>query len=149
MQFAIEEVEKREGRIDIPTSLIKETLGKRGELQRFIEKYHPDKEVANLVIHLFSDNALFHFRQVLKHRQKQTLLDRFLVRGPGSLKQVLVKQRQKRERAPEEQLSDIVMEGAALHPPRRVQSSIALTLKVSSSVYIHSHFLLYISFAFC
>ena len=77
MQFAIEEVEKREGRIDIPTSLIKETLGKRGELQRFIEKYHPDKIAANRVINLFNDNAVFHFRQMLKHRHKQTSLDRF------------------------------------------------------------------------
>ena len=32
------------------TSLIKEMLGKWGEMQSFIEKYHPDKEVANFEI---------------------------------------------------------------------------------------------------
>ncbi|KAK1345523.1 hypothetical protein QTO34_007981, partial [Cnephaeus nilssonii] len=46
----------------------------------FIEKYHPDKAVANHAIYLFYDNAVSHFRQVLKCRQKQTSLDRFLVR---------------------------------------------------------------------
>ncbi|KAK1331519.1 hypothetical protein QTO34_009476, partial [Cnephaeus nilssonii] len=34
-------------------------------MQSFIEKYHPDKEVENLIINLFNDNAVFHFRQVL------------------------------------------------------------------------------------
>lgn len=35
--------EEEEGREDIPTSLIKEMLGKWGEIQSFIDKYHPDK----------------------------------------------------------------------------------------------------------
>ncbi|KAK1346620.1 hypothetical protein QTO34_000479 [Cnephaeus nilssonii] len=51
---------------------------KLGESQSFIKKYHPDKEVANCV-NSFNDNAVFHFRQVLKCRQKQTSLDSFLV----------------------------------------------------------------------
>ncbi|XP_016070266.1 PREDICTED: tigger transposable element-derived protein 1-like [Miniopterus natalensis] len=74
--------EEEKGREDVPTSLIKGMLGKWGEMQSFIEKYHPDKELANHAINLFNDNAVFHFRQVLKRRQKQSL-DRFLVRrGP-------------------------------------------------------------------
>lgn len=48
-QMAAEELasEQEEGREDIPTSLMKEMLGKLGEIQNFIENYHPDKEVAN------------------------------------------------------------------------------------------------------
>ena len=39
-------------------------LKKWGEMQSFIEKYHPDKEVANHTINMFNDNAVFHFSQV-------------------------------------------------------------------------------------
>ncbi|XP_014392726.1 PREDICTED: tigger transposable element-derived protein 1-like isoform X2 [Myotis brandtii] len=78
-QPAAEEHSSEEGREDIPTSLIKGMLGKWGEMQSFIEKYHPDKEVAHRAINLFNDNAVFHFRQMLKRRQKQSL-GRFLVR---------------------------------------------------------------------
>nr|KAF6463386.1 tigger transposable element derived 1 [Molossus molossus] len=78
-QMAAEELSSEEGREDVPTSLIKGMLGKWGEMQNFIEKYHPDREVASRAINLFNDNAMFHFRQVLKRRQKQSL-DRFLVR---------------------------------------------------------------------
>ncbi|XP_059558184.1 tigger transposable element-derived protein 1-like isoform X1 [Myotis daubentonii] len=78
-QPAAEEPSSEGGREDIPTSLIKGMLGKWGEMQSFIEKYHPDKEVAHRAINLFNDNAVFHFRQMLKRRQKQSL-GRFLVR---------------------------------------------------------------------
>ncbi|KAK1327547.1 hypothetical protein QTO34_013049 [Cnephaeus nilssonii] len=78
-QPAAEERSSEEGREDIPTSLIKGMLGKWGEMQSFIEKYHPDKEVANRAISLFNDNAVLHFRQVLNRRQKQSL-GRYLVR---------------------------------------------------------------------
>ncbi|XP_036212432.1 tigger transposable element-derived protein 1-like isoform X2 [Myotis myotis] len=78
-QPAAEERSSEEGREDIPTSLIKGMLGKWGEMQSFIEKYHPDKEVAHRAINLFNDNAVLHFRQMLKRRQKQSL-GRFLVR---------------------------------------------------------------------
>ena len=86
---------------DTPISLIKEMLGKWGEMASFIEKYHPDKEVANCAISLFSDNAVFHFRQGLKCRRKETSLDRFLVRQrPSELKASSSgAKRQKRERA--------------------------------------------------
>lgn len=57
--------QEEEGKEDTPASLIKEILGKWEEMQSFIENYHPDKEVTNLTINLFNDNAGFHFRQVL------------------------------------------------------------------------------------
>ena len=81
-------------------------------MQGFIEKYHPDEEVADHAVNLFNDNAVFHFRQILKHRQNQTSLGRFLVRsGSMNLKQVLGEQIQKRESSPEEQRPDVLMEG--------------------------------------
>ena len=77
-------------------------LGKWGEIQSFIKKYNPDKDVVTHGKNLFNDNAVFYFRQVLKRRQKQTSLDRFLVRqSPVNLKQVLVEQRDKREKEPQ------------------------------------------------
>ena len=91
-------------------------LGKWGEVQSVIEKYHPDTEVANRAINLFNDNAVFYFRQELKRRQKQTSLDRFLVRQRPSEPEASSSgaERQKRERTPGEQLPDILKEGAPL-----------------------------------
>ncbi|KAK1339615.1 hypothetical protein QTO34_018168 [Cnephaeus nilssonii] len=53
--------EEEEGRENIPTLLIKRILGKWGEMQSFIEKYHPDKEIANCALNLFNSTAVFHF----------------------------------------------------------------------------------------
>ena len=39
-------------------------LGKWREMQNFIEKYHPDEEIANCDINFLNDNAMFYFRQV-------------------------------------------------------------------------------------
>ncbi|XP_054568220.1 uncharacterized protein LOC114233609 [Eptesicus fuscus] len=70
-QTAAEELSsEEEGREDFPTSLIKEMLGKWGEMQSFVEKYHPNKEVANCAINLFNDNAVFHFRPSVKTEAK-------------------------------------------------------------------------------
>lgn len=68
-QPAAEERSSEEGEEAIPTSPIKGMLGKWGEVQSFIGKYHPDKEVANRAINLFNDSAVWHFRQVLNRRQ--------------------------------------------------------------------------------
>ena len=48
-------------------------------LQNFVEKNHPNKAVAVQAMHLFNNNAMSHFREILKRRQKQVSLDRFLV----------------------------------------------------------------------
>ena len=47
-------------------------------VQNFVEKHHPNKAAAVLVMNLFNDNAMSHFHQILKRRQKQVSLDRFL-----------------------------------------------------------------------
>lgn len=49
-------------------------------VQNFVEKHHPNKAVAVRAMNLFDDNAMSHFREILKRRQKQQSLDRFLVK---------------------------------------------------------------------
>jgi len=54
--------EEEEGKEDVPTSLICEIYAKWGEVQSFVERYHPDKAVASRSINISNDNAMFHFR---------------------------------------------------------------------------------------
>ena len=49
--------------------------------QNFVEKHHPNKAVAVLARNLFNDNATSHFCKILKRRQKQVSLERFLAKG--------------------------------------------------------------------
>ena len=49
-------------------------------VQNFVEKPHPNKAVAVRAMNLFNDDAMSHFRQILKRRQKQRSLDSFLVK---------------------------------------------------------------------
>jgi len=86
--------EEEEGREDVPTSLIREICAKWGEVQSF------DKAVASRSISIFNDNAMCHFRNILKHRQKQITLDNFLVRQrpSGSEAESSGAKRQKKEK---------------------------------------------------
>jgi len=67
--------EEEEGREDVPTSFISEICAKWGEVQSLVERYHPDKAVASRSINIFNDNAMRHFRNILKRRQKQITMD--------------------------------------------------------------------------
>jgi hypothetical protein len=49
-------------------------------VQTFVEKDHPSKAVAVRAMNLFNNNAKSHFHGILKRRQKQVSLDRFLVK---------------------------------------------------------------------
>ena len=49
-------------------------------VKNFIEKHHPNKVTLRLMVR-FNDNAMSHFRKILKRRQKQVSLDRFLVKA--------------------------------------------------------------------
>ena len=49
-------------------------------VQNSIEKHHPNNTVAVQAMNLFNDNAMSHFHEILKRRQKQVSLDRFLVK---------------------------------------------------------------------
>ena len=92
--------EEEEGREDIPTPLIREICAKWGEVQSFVERYHPDKAVASRGINIFNDNAVCHFRNILERRQKQITLDNFLVRQrpSGSEAESSGAKRQKKEK---------------------------------------------------
>ncbi|KDR15886.1 hypothetical protein L798_09812 [Zootermopsis nevadensis] len=65
---------------DLATYLIREISVKWGEVQSFVERYHHDKAVASRSINIFNDNAMCHFINILKRRQKQITMDNFLVR---------------------------------------------------------------------
>ena len=51
-----------------------------GNGAKFVEKHHPNKAVAVRAMSLFNDNAMSHFHEILKRRQKMSL-DGFLVKG--------------------------------------------------------------------
>jgi len=65
-----------------------------------VERYHPDKAVASRTINIFNDNAMCHFRNILKRRQKQIKVDNFLVRQRpcGSEAELSGAKRQKKEK---------------------------------------------------
>ena len=63
-----------------PSSAIREMLKAWETVSSYIEKYHPNKAVAMRTTNLFNNNAVSHFRQILKRRQKQMSLHRFLVK---------------------------------------------------------------------
>jgi hypothetical protein len=49
-------------------------------VKNFVEKRHPNKAVAVRATNILNDNAMSHFREILKRRQKQQSLDGFLVK---------------------------------------------------------------------
>jgi hypothetical protein len=49
-------------------------------VQNFVEKHQPNKTVAVRAMNIFNGSAMSHFREILKRRQKQQSLDRFLVK---------------------------------------------------------------------
>ena len=98
----------------IPSSLIKEICAKWSDVQRFVEKYHPDIVVANRATSFFNDNAMYHFRKILQRRQKQQTLDKFLVkekRDENKEKDLPDPKRQRREETPEVELPEVFMAG--------------------------------------
>jgi hypothetical protein len=40
-------------------------------VQKFVEKHHPNTAVAVQAMNIFNENAMSHFREILKRRQKQ------------------------------------------------------------------------------
>ena len=49
--------------------------------ENFVEKHHLNKEVSGRCMNLFHDNAISHFRGILKQRWKQ-VSDNFLLKFP-------------------------------------------------------------------
>ena len=55
-------------------------------VQNIVENHHPNTAVAVRVMDLFNDDAMSHFCEILKRRQKQTSPDRLLVKAVGKEK---------------------------------------------------------------
>lgn len=68
----------------VSTREIKDMLAMWEKLSSFIEKKHPEKVSTGRASALFSDTCLTRFRNILKSRQKQITLDRFLLKRPAS-----------------------------------------------------------------
>ena len=76
-----EEVEPEEV---ISSGGIKEMLAMWEKLSSFIENKHLEKVLIGQASALFNDTCLTHFCNILKGRQMQTSLDRFLFKRPAS-----------------------------------------------------------------
>lgn len=62
------------------SSAIREMLKAWETVATHVENYHPNKAVAMRSINLFNDNAVSHFEDILKRRQKQGTLDKFIIK---------------------------------------------------------------------
>ena len=101
-----------EGRKDAPSSVIKDVCAKWSELQSFVALYHPDNVAASRAVNNFNDVVMSHFRKVLKHRQKQVSLDKFLVkREEYPVAESPKCKRLEREITPKAELPEVFMEG--------------------------------------
>ncbi|XP_068087415.1 tyrosine-protein kinase Fyn isoform X1 [Hyperolius riggenbachi] len=82
-QEVLEEISSEEEKTtedSLTSNEIQEMFKMWERLQSFVEKHHPNKAIAVRAINLFNDNAMSHFCEILKRRQKQLSLDRFLVK---------------------------------------------------------------------
>ena len=70
--------EKEDDIEDVSSALIKEMISKWIDQKNFTEKYHPDTVITSRTVNMFNDNVMAHLRRILKHRQKQQTLDKFL-----------------------------------------------------------------------
>ena len=73
--FPSEQEEDERG--PMPTSDIKDLLKKWGDVREMVLKWHPNQADVSRVGDLFNDNAINHFRKILKKREKQSTLDMF------------------------------------------------------------------------
>ncbi|GFS69159.1 tigger transposable element-derived protein 1 [Nephila pilipes] len=72
-----EEIEPEE---KLTSREISDILGKWQEVSDFVEKRHPEKLSTGRANALFDDRCLTFFRNILKRKQKQTSLDRYLAK---------------------------------------------------------------------
>jgi hypothetical protein len=79
MDISSEKVEKKT-ETTLSSNEIREVCKMWETVQKFVENHRPSKALAVRAMNLFNDNAVSYFRQILKRRQKQVSLDRFLVK---------------------------------------------------------------------
>ncbi|XP_050697644.1 tigger transposable element-derived protein 1-like [Eriocheir sinensis] len=68
----------------VSTAEIKKYLRQWTELGNFLERCHPDIAAVHRNINQFDGNLMQHFRDILKKRQRQITLDRFLLKKESS-----------------------------------------------------------------
>ncbi|KAF2358657.1 hypothetical protein FHG87_010586 [Trinorchestia longiramus] len=96
------------------SAVINGMCAKWGELQAFVEKYHPDTTVSNRAVIIFNDTVMVHFRKIVQKRQKQLTMDRFLLkekRKATAQPDSPPRKRERREKTPEGALPSVIMEG--------------------------------------
>jgi hypothetical protein len=70
--------EKQEDEIGpMPTTAIKDLLKKWEDVRATVLEWHPNHVEFNRVGDLYNDNAINHFRKILKKKERQSTLDRF------------------------------------------------------------------------
>nr|XP_033807654.1 tigger transposable element-derived protein 1-like [Geotrypetes seraphini] len=79
-EISSEEEEEKKMEESLTSNEIREMLKMWERVQNVVEKHHPNKAVAMRAMNLFNDNAMSHFREILKRKQKQLSLDRFLAK---------------------------------------------------------------------
>nr|XP_053640973.1 tigger transposable element-derived protein 1-like [Cherax quadricarinatus] len=108
-----EENGSEEGREKLPTTKIKEICAKWLEVQTFMDENHPHTAIASRAGDYYTDNVVKHLREVIKEREVQATMDRYVVRkkssdseaGPSGIKR-------RREVTPEKDSTpQVLMEG--------------------------------------
>ena len=106
--------EERNSKERAPTADIKKYLRQWTEFGNSLERFHPDVPAVHRNINQFDENVVQHFRDVLKKRQKQITLDRFLVKKDSRIQ---VKSEPEPSTSgftgstPGDELPDVMMEG--------------------------------------
>ncbi|XP_045609751.2 tigger transposable element-derived protein 1 [Procambarus clarkii] len=138
--------EEEEAVQNVPSSTIKKLCRVWEEIQSFVEKTHPEHAKIGRYLNLFNDTVMLYYRQLLlKRRQKQVSLDRYLVRktarqpqhGPSGMPT-----KRKRESTPEmSTVPDVSYNGRELHiqpltPTRLPLSSPSSICRQESSIQV-------------
>ena len=66
----ISSAEEKKAEESLTSDEIREMCKMWETVQNFVEKHHLNKAVAVQAMNLFNDNAMSHFREILKRRQK-------------------------------------------------------------------------------
>ncbi|KAF2367541.1 hypothetical protein FHG87_001710 [Trinorchestia longiramus] len=108
-----ESSEDEDVREEASSAVINDMCAKWGELQAFVEKYHPDTAVSNRAVIIFNVTVMVHFRKIVQKRQKQLTMDRFLKEKRKATAQPdsPPRKRERREKTPEGALPSVIMEG--------------------------------------
>ena len=80
-QASLEE-EEEPGEEQLSTTKPKELLEQWQNVQTQAQRYHPDKALAHDLSNKYDERIMSPFRGMLKRRQKQLTMDRFLTKRP-------------------------------------------------------------------